>query len=40
MRNNKLLNIGSDFFPVFVLIFFGFVLNEHYFCFSLEDIPL
>ena len=34
MRNNKLLNIGSDFFPVFLLIFFGFVLDGQYFCFS------
>ena len=39
MRNNKLLNIVSDFFPVFLLIFFGFVLDGQ-FCFPLEDIPL
>ena len=30
MRNNKLLNIGSDFFPVFLLIFF------FWFCFGWE----
>ena len=40
MRNSKLLNIVSDFFPVLLLIFFGFVLDGQYFCFSLEDIPL
>ena len=40
MRNNKLLNIVSDFFPVFLFVFFGFVLDGQYFYFSLEDTPL
>ena len=30
-----MLNIISKSFPVFLLIFFGFVLDGQYFCFSL-----
>ena len=40
MSNNKLLNTVSDFFPVFLFVFFCFVLDGQYFCFSLEDITL
>ena len=36
MKNNKLLNTVSDFFPVFLLVFFCFVLDGQYFCFSLR----
>ena len=28
------------FFPFFLLVFFGFVFDGQYFCFSSEDIPL
>ena len=36
MRNNKLLNIVSDFFPVFLLIFFWFCFGWAVFLFFLR----